>query len=626
MCSTTGWSSFIPNYDTRLIMANIRHLIRGEELEQMFPSYSGFTGGIVPDGKGKFGVSGKIERINDTTLLITELPIRKWTQDYKMFLEGMLVASSKGANPDIKDFKENHTDTTVSFTIIAEKENIDHWETLPKGGLYAKFKLSTSLSTLNMNLFDTENRIIKYATPEDILKEFYKLRLEYYVKRKELLVKKLQEEQRMLSNKARFVEEVCSGSLIVSNRKKVELLHDLQERGYELFDKSTKKNDAEPSEEEENDDDTSSVGTLAKGYEYLLGMKIWSLTFEKAEELRRQLAMRTAELEELQGTAPCQIWLNDLDAIDAALDDRDVEIADAERDEQEAQQKNKRRQTAKQKKGAAAKRGGKKKLVTCDPDISDGDTDSEMEVIKKSASSSRRKVTQAATKKASSAKVAPAAATTKPTPSEVLPPVLPKQEVEDDFEMSLAERMKKKMMISPPALKVGRGGVAAGESAKQTLFLDDDSSSSGSGSRGTKRPSPKASEDDDFDNDDFDDDSTPRSVDEPKRGRGRPKRARATTSTAATKTVAKKTVATKATTRKAPAKKTTAKTGRGARRKVVDDESDSDDSFGFGSDVEEEPQKKTTARAASTRTRAARTATTKKATSYVFSSDSEDDF
>ena len=82
----------------------------------------------------------------------------------------------------------------------------------------------------------------------------------------------------MLSNKARFVEEVCSGDLIVSNRKKVELLLNFQERGYDLFDK-TNENDTDESEE-----DTSLTADLSKGYEYLLGMKIWSLTFEKAEE------------------------------------------------------------------------------------------------------------------------------------------------------------------------------------------------------------------------------------------------------------------------------------------------------------------------------------------------------
>ena len=52
----TGWSSKIPNYDPRQIIANLRHIIAGEEMEEMHPFYSGFVGEIVPEGGGKFQV------------------------------------------------------------------------------------------------------------------------------------------------------------------------------------------------------------------------------------------------------------------------------------------------------------------------------------------------------------------------------------------------------------------------------------------------------------------------------------------------------------------------------------------------------------------------------------------
>ena len=233
--------------------------------------------------------------------------------------------------PQIKDFLENHTDATVSFTIHADKAKIDEWEMIPKGGLYAKFKLTSTLNNSNMTVFDPQSRIIKYEKPEDIMKEFYNFRLDFYVRRKALLVQKLEKEQRMLSNKARFVEEVCSGALVVSNRKKVELLNELQQRGYELFD-----NKAEKKEDDENEEEEGTIASLSKGYEYLLGMKIWSLTYEKAEELRKQLRERTVELEKLQATPPSQIWLNDLDNIEIALDERDVEMEEAEENERPA--------------------------------------------------------------------------------------------------------------------------------------------------------------------------------------------------------------------------------------------------------------------------------------------------
>ena len=45
---------------------------------------------------------------------------------------------------------------------------------------------------------------------------------------------------RILSNKARFVEEVCSGDLVVSNRKRKEELAELKDRGYKNFSKEKK--------------------------------------------------------------------------------------------------------------------------------------------------------------------------------------------------------------------------------------------------------------------------------------------------------------------------------------------------------------------------------------------------
>ena len=43
----------------------------------------------------------------------------------------------------------------------------------------------------------------------------------------------------MLENKARFVEEVCRDELVVSDRKKTELLAELKEAGYDLFPKES---------------------------------------------------------------------------------------------------------------------------------------------------------------------------------------------------------------------------------------------------------------------------------------------------------------------------------------------------------------------------------------------------
>jgi DNA topoisomerase II len=327
-----GWSSKIANYSPRDIIANLRRKIAGEELVPMAPFYCGFTGLIKEEEKGKYVVHGKIERVDETNLLITELPIEKWTQKYKEFLEGMLTKTP----PEIKDMKENHTETTVSFTVVAEKEKIDEWEKDAKGGLYNKFQLTATISTTNMTLYDEKARLVRYDTPEDIVNAFYTIRIDYYNKWKANHVKKLESEINVLSNKARFVEEVCSGKLIAYNRKPKDILEELQKRGYDLAhkDSTSKKTDQalqDGTDESDNEADETPTGDLAKGYEYLLGMKIRSLTCEKAEQLRAQLEHKSNELESLQDTDPTKMWLRDLFAVEDALDERDAALHAAEK-------------------------------------------------------------------------------------------------------------------------------------------------------------------------------------------------------------------------------------------------------------------------------------------------------
>ncbi|EJK52093.1 hypothetical protein THAOC_28673, partial [Thalassiosira oceanica] len=79
-------------------------------------------------------------------------------------------------------------------------------------------------------------------------------------------------------------------------------------------------------EEESNETDTSDDDLRAKGFEYLLGMKIWSLTHERAEELRHQRAEKNGELWKMKATLPEEMWLNDLDAVEALLDERDAAL------------------------------------------------------------------------------------------------------------------------------------------------------------------------------------------------------------------------------------------------------------------------------------------------------------
>ena len=152
-------------------------------------------------------ILGIMEQIDDSTIIIKELPVATWTNNYKQFLESMIIgnttattAATNRNNEDgtnnaaaqpvpaiIKDFKENHTDTTVLFTVTLPPEKLQECID-DKNGIYRKFKLETTVSTSNMHLFDLNSTIHKYDNATDILYAFYDVRISFYDKRKAYLL------------------------------------------------------------------------------------------------------------------------------------------------------------------------------------------------------------------------------------------------------------------------------------------------------------------------------------------------------------------------------------------------------------------------------------------------------
>ncbi len=421
----TGYSTFIPNYSPRDVIANIRRRLNGQQFIEMQPWYRGFIGEVKTKSGGRCASSymteGIIERISDDTIVIMELPVKRWTQDYKAFLEGMLSSnvdtngtqkgtksnsknkvSDGGGNSDsdnsegegggrkrkkknvvkprlkknpIQDFNENHSDTTVSFTITMLPADIDAIE--KEIGLVKFFRLESSISINNIQLFTPEGHIQQYS-PFTLLDRFCEIREKYYQLRKQHVIISLQAELNKLSNKLRFVMNVIDGRIAVHNRRKKELLTQLRTMGFDPFDistgtirdKSSVKNEVSSSSSEADEASVDSDGhvenseqhDLAKGFDYLLSMKIWSLTRESIAKLKTEIKDKEVELDSLKRTSPKQLWLRDIDALEAVLDECDVVRAT------EAADQEKQRQKAKKVKGRGNKMRKSSKYESSDSD------------------------------------------------------------------------------------------------------------------------------------------------------------------------------------------------------------------------------------------------------------------
>lgn len=335
----TGWSTSLPNYNPRDIIALLKKFIKKEPLpsNSLCPWYRGFKGSIVLNTeRGGYEVLGLCTKTSPNTLEITELPVKKWTQDYKEFLT-KLIESEDGHKGSLDDFKEHHTENAVHFILTGTQDQI---KALENEGFEKALKLRNSLATSNIVFFDAEGRIKKYANELEVLKDFAELRLKYYGKRKDYHVDRLRREKELLDSKVRFVLMVVKSELIVSNKRRQELLAELTRRGFKTYQQIMSKDAAD----EEGDPPTAAVGSTAKaaeatvsaksGYDYLLGMALWSLTFERVEELRKQSEQKSAELHALEKSSVEALWERDLDAVLVELDAMDAAEEEMKREEQ----------------------------------------------------------------------------------------------------------------------------------------------------------------------------------------------------------------------------------------------------------------------------------------------------
>ncbi|KXT01938.1 hypothetical protein AC578_2560 [Pseudocercospora eumusae] len=309
----TGWSTSIPQYKPDDVIDNlIRRMDVGEKdaMQPMTPWYRGWTGQTDQIDDNRFRFTGKIEAIDETTVRVTELPVHYWTQAFKDKLEDIIKAEKTPSF--IKDYVEYNTPETVHFEIKLDAKTLQQNE----GKLEELFKLTNTQATTNLVAFDPQGRIYKYASPLDIIEEFYHVRLQKYQQRKDWLLSEMHKELDKLTNQARFVNMIIKNELVVSKKKKAVLVKELDKLGFTRFPKvveAKKQGELEEVAEDDNDEsDDAEVAAGANDFDYLLGMPIWSLTEERVAKLNKQIGDKEVEIDILTAKSPQDLWKEDL--------------------------------------------------------------------------------------------------------------------------------------------------------------------------------------------------------------------------------------------------------------------------------------------------------------------------
>ena len=167
-------------------------------------------------------------------------------------------------------------------------------------------------------MFDANEKLKKYSSAEEIIDDYYGVRLEYYEKRKAYILNALNRELLVLSNRARYITELLDDTIDLRRKTNKMLTALLKERGYDLY--MAGKGEANIGGSEGNGSSNSSSSNDAddeNGYKYLLKLPMDSVSEENVARLLTEKIKKEKELSELGSKSLEQLWQNDLEELEA---------------------------------------------------------------------------------------------------------------------------------------------------------------------------------------------------------------------------------------------------------------------------------------------------------------------
>ena len=303
----TGFSCSIPSFNPMDMIKYLKMKIYSTKSAQysnmenlgsyeFLPYYEGFKGTVSKIDEHKYLIKGLYEVLDNDCIKITELPIGTWTMPYTTFLESLIDnidKNGKKSTPIIKDFVSLSTEVSVDFTVTFPKGKLnDLLSTKDENninGLEKLLKLTTTVSTTNMHLFDSKCRLHKYGTVNEIIDEFYYVRYGVYEKRKQYLLELCESKLMKLTNKAKFIIENLNGNIDLRKKSASEVEALLSSFEFARIDDS---------------------------YKYLTKMPMDSVTQENVDHIIKERDEANNEYVVLQKTSVEDFWLRELETLE----------------------------------------------------------------------------------------------------------------------------------------------------------------------------------------------------------------------------------------------------------------------------------------------------------------------
>ena len=183
----TGWRTNILPCNLKEIISNLRRLLRKEPIKHMKPFVKGYKGTISEEylSSGLFELKGN-------HVDITQLPLGVSVLQYKTFLHGCSFVTK---------FDELHpNEREVHFRVTLSEVLAN-----PYKQLKLERQLGKSLVTLDLN-----GNIQSFNSPDEILIEFFKIRMDYYHRRKTYLLSAYERQIKELEWETIFIQRVIT--------------------------------------------------------------------------------------------------------------------------------------------------------------------------------------------------------------------------------------------------------------------------------------------------------------------------------------------------------------------------------------------------------------------------------
>lgn len=294
---TSGWKMQIYPRKPADVIKYIKAKLQNKKTEDpnlFVPYFKGFKGTTKleqvnrPDGTvdNVFVNYGVIEKINSTTLLISELPI---TYNYASYISVLDKLVENGTIQDYDDKSDPKSDS-FEFSVNVKRTFFNTWH--DEDCWIQVFKLSKILSE-QLNCIDVNNNVAEFTNLKDLLDSFIDVRLQYYGTRKTYLIEKYTQQLQINNSRYIWCKGIIDESIKIKNTPKDEVIRQL----------------------------TTINGIIKKddSYNYLLNMPLTSITKEKMIELKNNIDELTKKIEVIKATNDSELMIADISDLQTSL-------------------------------------------------------------------------------------------------------------------------------------------------------------------------------------------------------------------------------------------------------------------------------------------------------------------